>query len=315
MTTAATTISPDLYREFGRTGLRVSPIGFGGAPIGLLEKEQDAVTSVLNRLLDSGVNVIDTAACYYGSEEAIGNAIADRRDEFVLITKCGHATPGGGTDAGDFTADVVRRNIDESLRRLRTDRLDVVLIHSCDLETLKRGDALEAAVEAREAGKVRFVGYSGDNEAAAHAAGLDDVAVIQTSVSICDQRNIDVVLPETASHDVGVMAKRPIANAAWKTEGEQYERYRNYARPYRERFEKMGLSLDDLGGDDWPSLALRFTLSIDGVHTAIVGTTKPEHVESNLRAAAAGPLPAETIDRIRRAFRDADPSGEWPGLT
>ncbi|MHC5023087.1 MAG: aldo/keto reductase [Planctomycetota bacterium] len=306
----------DSYRPFGRTGLMVSPLGFGGAPIGVLDTEAERAARVLNLLLDAGVNVIDTAACYFGSEKLIGRAIGHRRDEFVLISKCGHAD-AGETGPRDFRPDVIAANIDESLRRLGTDYLDVVLLHSCDLQTLKGGDALDAVVAAREAGKVRHVGYSGDNDVAAHAAGLDEVEVIQTSVSICDQVNIDVVLPPTRSRGVAVMAKRPVANAAWKSIDDQYERYRDYAQPYHERFAAMGLALDalDLDGDpDWPAVALRFTLSIPGVHTAIIGTTNPEHVTANIGAAAKGPLPPTAVQTMRDAFRRADPDGAWPGL-
>ena len=70
------------YRTFGRTGLQVSPLGFGGAPIGLLATDADEVGTLLNALLDHGVNVIDTAACYHGSEAVIGRSIAHRRDSF-----------------------------------------------------------------------------------------------------------------------------------------------------------------------------------------------------------------------------------------
>lgn len=310
-------------RPFGRTGLNVTPLGFGGAPIGLLESEAEAVGDVLNELLDAGVNLIDTAACYYGSEEAIGRAVSSRRDEFVLVSKCGHNVDKDGR--ADFSPDVITESIDRSLKRLKTDRLDVILLHSCDLKTLKQGDALAAAVKAREAGKVRFVGYSGDNDAAAWAVQQPDVAVLQTSVNVCDQNNIDTVLPLAKKHNVGVMVKRPIANAAWKPLNEQYEKYQNYTKPYRERFEAMGLTADDfadagLGFSSdanaaWCELFLRFTLSQPGVGVAIVGTTKPSHVRANIEIANNGPLPQKLIDRLRKAFKEAPGSKGWEGKT
>src|SRR5690606_1362314 len=76
-------------RKFGKTGLDVSVIGFGAAPIGLLETEQQQVARILNQLLDEGINLIDTAAMYRGSEEAIGNAVGHRREEYILVSKCG----------------------------------------------------------------------------------------------------------------------------------------------------------------------------------------------------------------------------------
>ena len=192
------------------------------------------------------------------------------------------------------------------------------LLHSCDLDTLKKGEALEALVAARDAGKVRFVGYSGDNDAAEYAASLPDVAVVQTSINLADQANIDWVLPAAREHNVGVMAKRPIANAAWKDLGEQPGMYQSYAKTYTDRLKRMRLDPAALGIDGpaeeaWPELALRFTLSQPGVHNAIIGTTNPDNARLNLSIAEKGPLPAETVERIRAAFRAADPDGAWRG--
>ncbi len=305
-------------RPFGGTGYEVSALGFGGAPVGYLETEQQQVASLLNSLLDRGVNLIDTAAGYAGSEEAIGKAISHRRDDYVLVSKCGRAFEDIPGEA--WSREAVLATIDRSLRRLNTERIDVMLLHSCDLDTLQKGEAIAALVEAREAGKIRFAGYSGDNEAAAYAAGLDDVAVIETSVNICDQANIDTVLPEAERRKVGVLAKRPIANAAWKDLSEQRGMYTDYARTYSQRLEKMNIAPAGLGFDGeparvWPEIALRFTLSQPGVTTAIVGTTSAQHVEANMAAAAKGPLDAEVVQQLRDAFRHAEQAaGEaWPG--
>lgn len=307
-------------RTFGRTGLQVSVLGFGGAPVGLLKKDQDDVARILNLLLDSGVNVIDTAISYAGSEEMIGNTVAHRRREYVLISKCGRKVEDADApkDAENWSAPLMTYSVDRSLRRLKTDVLDVMLLHSCDYETLKKGEALDALVKARDAGKVRFVGYSGDNETAAYAASLPDVTVIETSVSIADQANIDKVLPITRKNNVGVIAKRPIANGAWKEPSQQQGMYANYAQDYHDRLKAMKLSPKDLGfkGDqDWAELALRFTLGQPGVHTAIIGTTKPENARRNIDAAKKGPLPPDATKKIRDAFRRADPEEHWQGLT
>src|SRR5918999_4819812 len=78
---------------FGRTGFQVSPLGFGAAEVGYLKADQDRVANILNLLLDAGVNLIDTASAYEGSEELIGNAVAHRRGEYVLVSKCGSKVP------------------------------------------------------------------------------------------------------------------------------------------------------------------------------------------------------------------------------
>ena len=312
-----TTLAIEDRRAFGSTGLQVSPLGFGGAPIGLLESEKEAVRRVLNDLLDAGVNVIDTAAMYRGSEAMIGETIGHRRDEFILISKCGHAIEE--TDAAPWSAELIRASVERSLKRLRTDVIDVMLLHSCDLETLQKREALDELVRLREEGKIRFAGYSGDNEAAAWAVTQPDVRVLQTSINICDQNNIEHVLPAARRHEVGVMVKRPIANAAWK-DAEQYERYRDYAQPYVERFKAMELSLEllETGGDPnlvWPEFALRFTLTVPGVHTAIVGTTRPDRIPANLEAVRKGPLPDQVFEKIRSAFRNTEGSVHWEGKT
>src|SRR5690348_12819021 len=127
---------------FGKTGFTVSRLGFGGAPIGYLQTDQERVAKILNLLLDHGVNLIDTAANYPGSEEVIAQAVGHRRGEFVLVSKCGTSLPDlSGTP---WSADLITKTVDRSLRRLRTDRLDVMLLHSCDLATLKKGEALGA---------------------------------------------------------------------------------------------------------------------------------------------------------------------------
>jgi aryl-alcohol dehydrogenase-like predicted oxidoreductase len=301
---------------FGRTGLTVTPLGFGAAPIGFLKTEQDKVSRILNLLLDEGVRLIDTAAMYEGAEDLIGQAVGHRRAEYVLVSKCGTKVPD--VDGRPWSPELIAGTVDRALRRLRTDALDVMLLHSCDLKTLKQGDALAELVKARDAGKVKFVGYSGDNETAAYAAALPDVAVIETSVSVVDQANIDAVLPVCVAHDVGVLAKRPIANAAWLGAADRQGIYTNYVKPYVERIGKLGVKPTDVGfaGDDsdaWAELALRFTLSQPGLHTAIIGTTNPDNARKNIAYAAKGPLATEAVATIRAAFAAAS-GGGWPGL-
>jgi aryl-alcohol dehydrogenase-like predicted oxidoreductase len=304
---------------FGRTGLEVSSLGFGGAPIGYLATEQQHVTRVLNLLLDKGVNVIDTAACYPGSEALIGRAVGHRRNEFVLVSKCGHQVEG--VSGAEWSPELINQTVDRALTRLGTDHLDVMLLHSCGLVVLQQGDALAALTRAREAGKVRFLGYSGDNEDAAFATGLPEVDVIETSVNICDQANLTSVLPKARERNLGVLAKRPIANAAWKSSHPGI--YAGYAQPYVDRLREMALTPGELGFDNepaesaWPEIALRFTLAQEGVHVAIIGTTDPANAQANLVVARKGPLPAAAVNRIRYAFRAASSraSKPWDGLT
>jgi aryl-alcohol dehydrogenase-like predicted oxidoreductase len=303
---------------FGKTGLDVSVLGFGAAPIGYLATERERVARILNFMLDAGVNLIDAASNYPGAEEMIAETVGRRREEYVVVSKCGPKLQD--LDERVWSAELITKTVDRSLRLLRTDRLDVMLLHSCDLKTLQKGEALEALVRARDAGKVRFVGYSGDNEAAEYAAGLPDVAVIETSINLVDQVNIDTVLPKAVANDIGVLAKRPVANAAWKDLEQQPGMYKSYAKTYTDRLAKMGLKPAELGiagppEQAWPELALRFTLSQPGVHCAIIGTTNPDNARANIAAAEKGPLPPEAVRMIREAFHQADPQRTWTGQT
>lgn len=306
------------YIKFGRTGLQVSRIAFGAGPIGYLGSDQDLAGKVLNLLLDRGVNVIDTAAAYLGSEELIGKAVGHRRDDYVLISKCGRKVEG--VEGGDWSARIVTETVDRSLRRLGTDHLDVMLLHSCNQDVLKQGEALGALIRAKEAGKIRFAGYSGDNEAATFAVGLPGVDVLMCSASLCDQVNLDGALAAAALAGTGVITKRSVANGAWKPLDSQMGIYRDYVKPYTDRFTAMGLDPKDLGfsgAKDWLEIALRFTLSLEGVQVLSIGTTNPINAEANLRILEKGPLQPDVIEKIRQAFKNAQErlGVAWPGLT
>src|SRR5258706_9231031 len=123
----------------GKTGLQVSRLGFGAAPIGYLKTDIDRVSTILNLLLDEGVNLIDTAASYEGAEEVIASTVGHRRDEYVLVSKCGGEVPHAQGEA--WSADLIRNTVDAARRRLNTHRLDVMVLPTCDLTTLEKGEA------------------------------------------------------------------------------------------------------------------------------------------------------------------------------
>ena len=128
-------------RQFGKTDMEFSVLGFGGAEIGYLPEAQEAVTSLLNSALDAGLNVIDTAAAYRASEKMIGEAVGTRRKEFYLLTKCGELD---GFTHSDWSKNGILEAIENSLRHLKTDYLDLAQLHSCLAEILRRGEALKA---------------------------------------------------------------------------------------------------------------------------------------------------------------------------
>src|SRR5262245_43197420 len=225
---------------------------------------------MLNRLLDAGVNAIDTAAMYPGSEKFIGDHLSHRRKDFVLISKCG--TKVDEIDAAPWSRELILKTVDRALKLLRTDVIDVMLLHTCDLATLQHGEALGALVDARKAGKIAHAGYSGDNEAVAWAAAHPEVAAVEMSLNIVDQINIDWGLKAAREHNVGVIVKRPLANACWKDPELQRGIYKGYSRQYTERLAKMNLTPEDLGFTGppdkvWPEIALRSAISHAGVST------------------------------------------------
>lgn len=290
----------------GKTGMQVSVLGFGGSETGYGGSSVATVAKILNAALDDGLNLIDTAACYGDGEEQIGRAVSNRRNEFFLISKCGHAT---GLDGYDWQPAMMEKSIDRSLKRLRTDHVDVMQLHSCTERVLRNHKVIEVLLRAREAGKTRFIGYSGDGEAALYAVESGIFDTLQISVSIADQEAIDLVLPKARERNIGVIVKRPIANAAWLETRSSID---GYSRPYWDRLKKLGY--DFLRDDSGAAIgtALRFTLSTPGVHTAIVGTSKPGRWQQNAGLASEGPLPQSLYVAIRERWRSVA-ERSWTG--
>jgi aryl-alcohol dehydrogenase-like predicted oxidoreductase len=284
--------------------MRVSVLGFGGSEIGYERAAREVVARLLGRALDAGLNVVDTAECYEDSEALIGQALASRRREVYLLTKCGHPT---GWGRGDWRPASLLASIERSLARLRTDHVDLIQLHSCSVATLRKGDAILALEQARDRGLARYIGYSGDGAAAAFAVECGRFDTLQTSVSIADQEALDLALPAAWARGMGVIAKRPLANAVWRHR-------RRPAEPYYQEYWSRLRALDYpfLRTAAAVSTALRFTLSAPGVHTAIVGTARPERWEENAALLAAGTLPADEFEAIRERWRAvAGPS--WSG--
>lgn len=295
------------YRALGKTGLRVSVLGLGGSEIGYQAVAQRTVDKILNTALDAGINVIDTAECYADGEALFGKAIAGRRSEVVLMTKCGHAPLGAASDrAGGFAAPdwdpaMLARSIERSLKNLRADYVDVMQFHSPPLETLKDGRAIEVLQRARERGQARFVGCSADADEAVYAVESGAFDTLQISVNIADQEAIDRVLPKAAARGTGVIVKRPIANAAWRHGKRPPADW--YTRPYWDRLQKLGYEFMRDGAENAAAIALRFTLGTPGVTSAIVGTTRPERIAENIAHANEGPLLPAEYEPIRARWR------------
>src|ERR1043166_7257181 len=294
-------------RRLGKTNMNVSVLGFGGSEIGYERASAQVVTDLLNSALDAGLNVIDTAECYYNSEELIGEAVSNRRKDFYLFTKCGH--PHGMESGANWSKTSILESAQRSLQRLKTDRLDLLQLHSCSEAELKKGEVIDALQTAREKGYTRYIGYSGDSHAAQFAVQSGAFDVLQTSINIADQEAIDLTLPLAREKQMGVIAKRPIANAAWKTGRRPID---SYHHEYWQRLKKLDYAFLRNDTKKAVSVALRFTLSIPGVHTAIVGTKKPERWRENAQLLEAGPLNENELQAIRERWDECAPR-TWIG--
>jgi len=302
-------LTPMEKRQLGKTDMQVSVLGFGAAEIGYEDAKPETVRRLLNSALDEGLNVVDTAECYENSEELIGDTISDRRDQFYLFTKVGHPR---GAGSADWSKDSILESIERSLRRLKTDWLDLVQLHSCSEAVLQKGEAITALQTARERGYTRYIGYSGDSRAAKFAVESDMFNTLQTSINIADQEAVDLTVPLAREREMGVIAKRPIANAAWRSGQKPID---SYQHTYWDRLRKLDYEfirarpLEQSIGH-----ALRFTLSVPGVHTAIVGTTKPERWRENARLLDRGALGEAEFEAIRSRWDDIAPR-TWLGQT
>jgi len=295
-------------RPLGRTGESVTILGYGamelrGEPRGPAISDEDA-GRLLNAVLDGGINLIDTSIDYGRSEELIGTHLAGRRDEYFLASKCGcPLDPPPGTAPPyphDFSRANIRAGIEQSLRRLRTDHLDLLQVHSTpSRSTLEADEVVETLEQLRDEGKVRFIGMSGTlpNLPDHLAMGVFDVFQIPYSLI---QREHEELITEAARAGAGTLIRGGAARGA-PSEEKDWDRFPigMAEGEARRRWDDSGVE-SLLDGMDRMELVLRFTLSHPDLSSTIVGTANPEHLASNLAVAEKGPLPADLYEEAKR---------------
>lgn len=303
-------------RPLGRTNSDVTILGYGamelrGLPRGP-EIDDEAAGRLLNAVLDGGINLIDTSPDYGRSEELIGKYVSHRRDEFFLASKCGCLlkvpTDVPPPYPHDFSPQNVRADVEQSLRRLRTDHLDLVQVHmSPSVEQLRENHTVETLQELRDEGKVRFIGMSGILPNLPGHLAMDVFDAFQIPYSAV-QRDHEDLITEAADKGAGTLIRGGAARGApseeknWRT-GPLSQR----AGLGQRNWDAAGI--EDLLADSGMSrmeFVLRFTLSHPGLSTTIVGTANLDHLESNIAVAEKGPLPGDVYAEAKKRLKPAD---------
>jgi aryl-alcohol dehydrogenase-like predicted oxidoreductase len=299
-----------MTRALGQTGANVTILGYGamelrGLPRGPEIADEDA-GRLLNSVLDGGINLIDTSPDYGSSEEVIGTYLGHRRDEFFLASKCGCpmevAADTPPPHPHDYSAANVRANVERSLRRLRTDRLDLVQVHmSPSKATLDANGTVETLRELQDEGKIRFIGMSGIQPDLADHIAMDVFDAFQIPYSAV-QRDHEKLIAEAADQGAGTLIRGGAARGAaseeknWRTGPLTQE-----PGVGKRNWETSGIEdLLQQAGIGRMEFILRFTLSHPGLSTTIVGTANRAHLASNIALAERGPLPGDLYEEARK---------------
>ncbi|MBE6935810.1 MAG: aldo/keto reductase [Ruminococcaceae bacterium] len=286
-------------RILGKTGLEVSRLAYGGMELGPVSEA--TATKLLNAALDQGINYIDTSPEYANSEYFIGKAISHRRDEFVLATKCCDNMRGIGP-MYTFDRQTVLENIDESLRLMKTDHIDILQIHGVLPEFLaggENGEVLETMRELKKAGKVLHLGLTIRNSnpldyayPATHGyrnvqtfASWRDIEVIQIVYGCMTRLSENVIQKAYDDYGTGIVARGLL---------------KRYFANYDVRWEDAGLSELLEEGETRNDFLIRYVLTHPAVTAGVCGTRNTEHLAQNIRAASRGPLSPEVYAEAKR---------------
>ncbi len=303
-------------RQMGKTGFEVSRLGYGAMELSGAPRARDIpekeVTAFLNKVLDLGINYIDTSIDYGRSETFIGKAISHRREEFFLASKCacvaGLAEDSQEHEKHIYTAQNVTSGIEQSLRRLKTDHLDAVQVHGNPTrKELEEGGVIDALVKLKQQGKVLHFGISSRLPLLAEFVDVDCFTVIQVPYSALQRANEDMIATlRNAGKAIvvrGVMgrgapakgwATRPIGTA----DGE-----------VQDIWDRAGLD-ECLQGMTPIEFMIRFAMANENVDVALVATTNEAHLKADIDIANKGPMDRELFDKVCERINAA---GAGPG--
>jgi len=299
-----------MTRALGRTGTDVTILGYGamelrGLPRGP-EITDEHAGRLLNAVLDGGINLIDTSPDYGRSEELIGTYVGHRRDEFFLASKCGCPIEAPANVPPpyphDYSPGNVRADVEQSLRRLRTDHLDLVQVHmSPSQATLEENQTVETLKELQAEGKLRFIGMSGILPNLPDHLAMNVFDAFQIPYSAV-QRDHEQLIAESAAKGAGTLIRGGAARGAASEEKNwTVGPLTQQAGVGQRNWETSGVAdLLSEAGIGRQEFILRFTLSHPGLSTTIVGTANPAHLAGNLAVAEKGPLPQDLYEEAKK---------------
>jgi aryl-alcohol dehydrogenase-like predicted oxidoreductase len=276
----------------GKSGMKVSEISFGGVEIGMpygigvmgkedMLSERDAV-KLLHKAIDSGINFFDTARMYGESEKIMGKAFEDRRDEVVISTKCRHLIDqSGNLPASGELKTVIVSSLEESLAALKTDFVDVFMLHQANEAILNNEDIMEVFVKLKEKGKIRATGvstYTSEETKLALDRKIWDV--IQLPFNMMDQQQ-KKLFSRASEQGVGLVIRSVLLKGLLSDRGKNLH---PALADVEKHIGKYGILLENTDYD-LPALAVKFVLSFPEVSAALVGIDRFEYLQQSLFAA------------------------------
>jgi aryl-alcohol dehydrogenase-like predicted oxidoreductase len=308
-------------RPLGRTGHDVTVLGYGAMELrGTSHRNPrplapGAAERVLRAVLDAGVNLIDTSIDYGESEELIGAALSSRRDEYFLATKAGcplapqpdgpdlpapTAARAAGPLPHDYRRDNIVAGLEQSLRRLRTDHVDLLQLHiSPSLDAIHRDDVIATLTDLRDQGKVRFLGSSSTLPNIEDHLALGVFDVFQVPYSALERTHAEVI---RRSHEAGagILVRGGVAKGEPRLRGRNAPSGQGRGKPDVWAAWDAARLDDLLDGEDRTGFVLRYTISHPGVSTTIVGTADADHLRRNAEVVRRGPLAADVVAEVDR---------------
>lgn len=290
----------------GRTGIEVTRLGYGtweiegrieGNPVSRPVSEKQ-VSTLLNTALDSGINIIDTADCYGHAEEFIGRSVSHRRSEFVVATKCGCNWKGRSRNTPPklFTRESVFNNVERSLKRLKTDHVDILQLHNPIIDQVDENDLIDALLEVKRQGKTRWIGMSSDMPHLPPLTRFEELDVFQVGYQAMQRESEDWIVRLGNDHR-GFIIRSRAAKGQPHYEGTlAHKQDLTISGPGTwVNFDRA--KLDELRdtGDSRVAFMLRYIISLPQAHTIAVGTLSLEHLQENIAAIKRGPLSPETL--------------------